>query len=59
MINEMNMNDMQQNKLKEMLQWKDVAGLTHAKKLLIEAILLPQRFPYLFTGDIIYFSIFI
>ncbi|XP_034425002.1 vacuolar protein sorting-associated protein 4B-like [Hippoglossus hippoglossus] len=32
------------------IQWSDVAGLEGAKEALKEAIILPIKFPYLFTG---------
>lgn len=33
------------------VRWSDVAGLENAKNSLNEAVILPIRFPYLFTGD--------
>lgn len=32
------------------VQWEDVAGLESAKEALKEAVILPIRFPHLFTG---------
>ena len=32
------------------VKWEDVAGLEGAKDLLKEAVILPYRFPQLFTG---------
>lgn len=32
------------------VQWSDVAGLEGAKEALKEAVILPIRFPHLFTG---------
>jgi len=32
------------------IQWKDVAGLSQAKEALKEAVILPIKFPHLFTG---------
>jgi hypothetical protein len=32
------------------LQWDDVAGLQQAKNSLIQAVIIPRRFPHLFTG---------
>ena len=34
----------------EELSWSDVAGLDDAKQSLEEAVILPQKFPQLFTG---------
>ena len=34
------------------VQWQDVAGLEVAKELLQEAVILPVRFPQLFTGNL-------
>ena len=53
--------DSSEKKLKNMLEgtlvaekpnvhWEDVAGLTVAKETLKEAVILPVRFPHLFTG---------
>lgn len=33
------------------LSWNDVAGLEEAKQSLEEAVILPQKFPQLFTGN--------
>ena len=33
------------------LSWKDVAGLEDAKQSLEEAVILPQKFPHMFTGE--------
>jgi vacuolar protein-sorting-associated protein 4 len=33
------------------IQWDDVAGLDAAKSTLKEAVILPQKFPQLFTGE--------
>ncbi|KAL9974370.1 hypothetical protein ACROYT_G011394 [Oculina patagonica] len=33
------------------VQWSDVAGLDSAKEALKEAVILPIKFPHLFTGD--------
>ena len=32
------------------IKWSDVAGLTAAKEALKEAVILPIKFPHLFTG---------
>ena len=32
------------------VQWADVAGLDSAKEALKEAVILPIKFPHLFTG---------
>lgn len=32
------------------VQWSDVAGLDSAKEALKEAVILPIKFPHLFTG---------
>ena len=32
------------------VQWSDVAGLSQAKEALKEAVILPIKFPHLFTG---------
>ncbi len=32
------------------LTWDDVAGLDEARKALEEAVILPQKFPQMFTG---------
>merc|ERR1712013_376125 len=33
------------------IKWSDVAGLTAAKEALREAVILPIKFPHLFTGN--------
>jgi len=54
-------NDKENNKFKDQLsgaivvetpnvQWSDVAGLDQAKEALKEAVILPTKFPHLFTG---------
>lgn len=35
---------------KPCVKWSDVAGLEGAKEALKEAVILPIRFPHLFTG---------
>lgn len=35
---------------KPMIKWSDVAGLEGAKEALKEAVILPIKFPHLFTG---------
>ena len=53
-------NDKENNKFKDQLsgaivvekpnvQWSDVAGLDQAKEALKEAVILPTKFPHLFT----------
>ena len=53
-------NDKENNKFKDQLsgaivvetpnvQWSDVAGLDQAKEALEEAVILPTKFPHLFT----------
>lgn len=34
------------------IKWSDVAGLEGAKEALKEAVILPIKFPHLFTGKI-------
>lgn len=34
------------------VQWSDVAGLDSAKEALKEAVILPIKFPHLFTGKV-------
>jgi vacuolar protein-sorting-associated protein 4 len=34
------------------VRWEDVAGLQNAKESLKEAVILPMKFPHLFTGII-------
>ena len=36
------------------VQWSDVAGLDSAKEALKEAVILPIKFPHLFTGELLY-----
>lgn len=38
------------------VKWSDVAGLEGAKEALKEAVILPIKFPHLFTGQ--YYSIY-
>ena len=33
------------------VQWEDVGGLEGAKEALKEAVILPVKFPHLFTGN--------
>lgn len=33
------------------IRWNDVAGLEGAKEALKEAVILPIKFPHLFTGE--------
>ena len=33
------------------VHWDDIAGLTVAKESLKETVILPVRFPHLFTGE--------
>jgi vacuolar protein-sorting-associated protein 4 len=33
------------------VKWEDVAGLENAKKALQEAVILPIKFPQIFTGS--------
>jgi vacuolar protein-sorting-associated protein 4 len=33
------------------VKWEDVAGLEGAKEALKEAVILPIKFPHLFTGE--------
>ncbi len=35
------------------VKWDDVAGLELAKESLKEAVILPIKFPHLFTGDVV------
>ena len=37
------------------VKWSDVAGLEGAKEALKEAVILPIKFPHLFTGKILHF----
>lgn len=39
------------------VRWNDVAGLEGAKEALKEAVILPIKFPHLFTGIIVVFSL--
>ncbi len=36
------------------IKWNDVAGLEGAKEALKEAVILPIKFPHLFTGILSY-----
>ena len=36
------------------IQWNDIAGLHNAKEALKETVILPLKFPHLFTGYIQY-----
>ena len=36
------------------VKWDDVAGLESAKESLKEAVILPIKFPHLFTGILLY-----
>ena len=35
------------------VKWDDVAGLEGAKEALKEAVILPIKFPHLFTGSVV------
>lgn len=39
------------------VKWDDVAGLEYAKESLKEAVILPIKFPHLFTGKFFGFSL--
>lgn len=39
------------------VKWEDIAGLEGAKEALKEAVILPIRFPHLFTGIFFYLSL--
>lgn len=39
---------------KPKVKWDDVAGLEGAKEALKEAVILPIKFPHLFTGIVFY-----
>ena len=34
------------------IKWDDVAGLEQAKEALKEAVILPVKFPHIFTGKV-------
>jgi len=36
------------------VKWSDVAGLSDAKESLKEAVILPIKFPHLFTGNLLH-----
>lgn len=36
------------------VRWNDVAGLEGAKEALKEAVILPIKFPHLFTGTVVF-----
>ena len=38
------------------VKWDDIAGLQNAKEALKESVILPVRFPYLFTGTCVQFE---
>ena len=38
------------------VHWDDIAGLTVAKEVLKETVILPVKFPHLFTGESCLFS---
>lgn len=39
------------------VKWDDIAGLEGAKEALKEAVILPIKFPHLFTGNLYYIII--
>lgn len=41
------------------VKWSDVAGLHDAKESLKEAVILPIKFPHLFTGKCLYYLQFV
>ena len=45
-------------KEKPNVHWDDVAGLTMTKEALKESVILPVKFPHLFTGAVHYGTIF-
>lgn len=34
------------------IKWNDIAGLNNAKEALKETVILPLKFPHLFTGSV-------
>ena len=36
------------------MKWDDVAGLHGAKEALKEAVILPMKFPHMFTGAVVF-----
>ena len=40
------------------VSWDDVAGLETAKEALKEAVILPVKFPHLFTGNFFFFKLY-
>lgn len=43
---------------KPKVKWDDVAGLEGAKEALKEAVILPIKFPHLFTGMVFFKRVF-
>ena len=41
------------------MHWDDIAGLTVAKESLKETVILPVRFPHLFTGKAFLVSVIV
>jgi vacuolar protein-sorting-associated protein 4 len=41
------------------VKWSDVAGLEGAKEALKEAVILPIKFPHLFTGEIASYQLYL